>query len=194
MYDGCTKVSHIDVCGVKGNVVLSVRSIETAAGVMALADKPAKDGYDVQMQTNHLSHFLLTSILFPALEKAATSCGSARIVNHSSTSRLAPNTPLAAKYLEKMEEGSLGGHAGRWERYHQTKLANAVFTSALAVRFPHTLCTSSLCEYIWPISTSGPAVLILLSLPAAKRFVDILSSFSLPPPACVVKATRTLHL
>lgn len=27
------------------------------AGVMALPDKATKDGYDVQMQTNHLSHF-----------------------------------------------------------------------------------------------------------------------------------------
>jgi len=30
------------------------------AGVMALEDQATKEGYDVQMQTNHLSHFLLT--------------------------------------------------------------------------------------------------------------------------------------
>ena len=30
------------------------------AGVMAIEDKATKDGFDVQMQTNHLSHFLLT--------------------------------------------------------------------------------------------------------------------------------------
>ena len=29
------------------------------AGVMALQDKATTDGYDLQMQTNHLSHFLL---------------------------------------------------------------------------------------------------------------------------------------
>ncbi|CAE7330811.1 ENV9, partial [Symbiodinium pilosum] len=39
------------------------------AGVMALADEATKDGYDVQMQTNHLSHFLLTKEIFPLLEK-----------------------------------------------------------------------------------------------------------------------------
>ena len=35
------------------------------AGVMALPDVVTDDGYDVQMQTNHLSHFLLTSLLWP---------------------------------------------------------------------------------------------------------------------------------
>ena len=35
------------------------------AGVMALKDVATPDGYDVQMQTNHLSHFLLTAELWP---------------------------------------------------------------------------------------------------------------------------------
>eukprot|EP00629_Pelagomonadales_sp_RCC1024_P019366 CAMPEP_0119283964 /NCGR_PEP_ID=MMETSP1329-20130426/29533_1 /TAXON_ID=114041 /ORGANISM="Genus nov. species nov., Strain RCC1024" /LENGTH=172 /DNA_ID=CAMNT_0007284639 /DNA_START=57 /DNA_END=572 /DNA_ORIENTATION=+ len=53
------------------------------AGVMALADKATKDGYDVQMQTNHLSHFLLTRELYPALTRASELRGEARVVNHS---------------------------------------------------------------------------------------------------------------
>jgi len=35
------------------------------AGVMALEDDATQDGYDVQMQTNHLSHFLLTQEVPP---------------------------------------------------------------------------------------------------------------------------------
>eukprot|EP00934_Nitzschia_sp_Nitz4_P003182 Nitzschia sp. Nitz4//scaffold60_size111251//110751//111740//NITZ4_004169-RA/size111251-processed-gene-0.49-mRNA-1//-1//CDS//3329555630//3172//frame0 len=107
------------------------------AGVMALEDKATKDGYDVQMQTNHLSHFLLTKELYPLLKKAAELRGSARIANHSSGARSYPTTPLKEEYFGK-NGGNLGGNGSsmimggaRWERYHQTKLANAVFTMAL---------------------------------------------------------------
>ena len=105
------------------------------AGVMALEDVATADGFDVQMQTNHLSHFLLTKELFPALEKAAELRGEARIVNHSSVARFGKK--LDGKYLEK-NGGKLGGNGssmffggGRWVRYQQTKLANAAFTSCL---------------------------------------------------------------
>eukprot|EP00934_Nitzschia_sp_Nitz4_P002902 Nitzschia sp. Nitz4//scaffold60_size111251//107820//110271//NITZ4_004168-RA/size111251-snap-gene-0.200-mRNA-1//-1//CDS//3329555627//2892//frame0 len=106
------------------------------AGVMALEDKATKDGYDVQMQTNHLSHFLLTKELYPLLKKAAELRGSARIANHSSGLRRFPPTPLKEEYFGK-NGGNLGGdgnkmgEGARWERYHQSKLANAVFSMAL---------------------------------------------------------------
>jgi len=110
------------------------------AGVMALADEATGDGYDVQMQTNHLSHFLITRELYPALATAARLRGEARVVNHSSGARAFPSSPLDAKYLGR-NGGQLGGDGAsmlaggaRWVRYHQTKLANAVFTLALADR------------------------------------------------------------
>uniref|UniRef100_A0A0G4IF92 Oxidoreductase n=1 Tax=Chromera velia CCMP2878 TaxID=1169474 RepID=A0A0G4IF92_9ALVE len=105
------------------------------AGVMALQDKATEDGHDVQMQTNHLSHFLLTRELMPLLERAAATDGEARVVNHSSIARKSPPGPLERKYLEK-NGGNLGGDSqslsgARWVRYQQTKLANCVFTYAL---------------------------------------------------------------
>jgi NAD(P)-dependent dehydrogenase (short-subunit alcohol dehydrogenase family) len=103
------------------------------AGVMALKDQATIDGFDIQMQTNVISHFLITKELFPLLKKSQE----ARIVNHSSMARL--GGPLKMEYFEK-NGGNLGGDAPdddsgfrgpRWERYHQTKLANAVFTYGL---------------------------------------------------------------
>ena len=113
------------------------------AGVMALADLATTDGFDIQMQTNHLSHFLLTRELMPLLERAAADAGDARIVNHSSTARLNPSKELQSKFLER-NGGNLGGDGSklqnmmfsgpRWLRYNQTKLANAAFTAALHQR------------------------------------------------------------
>jgi NAD(P)-dependent dehydrogenase (short-subunit alcohol dehydrogenase family) len=48
------------------------------AGIMAFPNEMTSDGYDVQMQTNHLSHFLLTAELLPALHKASILRGEAR--------------------------------------------------------------------------------------------------------------------
>lgn len=107
------------------------------AGVMALEDRATKDGFDVQMQTNCLSHFLLTKELFPLLAKS----DDARIVNHSSGARRGP--PLDIKYFGN-NGGDLGGDGTdvenmsfdgpRWRRYQQTKLGNAVFTTGLKAR------------------------------------------------------------
>ena len=114
------------------------------AGVMALKDQATIDGFDIQMQTNHLSHFLLTKKLFPSLQKAEQKRGEARIVNHTSISRFGAKK-LESKYFEK-KGGSLGGDGSktlnnillgmmlvnaRWYRYSQTKLANAAFTACL---------------------------------------------------------------
>ena len=113
------------------------------AGVMALADTATSDGFDIQMQTNHLSHFLLTRELMPLLETAAEAAGDARIVNHSSTARLNPSKELQSRFLEN-NGGNLGGDGSklqnmmfsgpRWLRYNQSKLANAAFTASLHQR------------------------------------------------------------
>mmetsp|Transcript_21074 Transcript_21074/g.48661 ORF Transcript_21074/g.48661 Transcript_21074/m.48661 type:complete len:242 (-) Transcript_21074:634-1359(-) len=68
-------------------------------GIMATRDKRSKDGYEVQMQTNQLSHFLLTSIVFSSLVKASESRGEARFVTHSSSARRVPPQESRATIL-----------------------------------------------------------------------------------------------
>ncbi len=105
------------------------------AGIMGMPDTASPDGFDVQMQANHLSHFLLTHEVWPLLEKAAAERGEARVVNHSSGARNRPKRPLMAQYLGP-NGGKLGGDGfpgmQKWIRYQQSKLANLMFTYALA--------------------------------------------------------------
>lgn len=96
------------------------------AGIMLTPEKATKDGFDDQMQVNHLSHFLLTKEMLPALRVAAKNTGDARIVNHSSMVR--KGKFLDARYFSN-RGGKIGGSS--LERYHQSKLANVVFTNAL---------------------------------------------------------------
>ena len=103
---------------------------------MGVPDTRTPDGFDVQMQTNHLSHFLLTSLLLPAMEDAAASRGEARVVQHSSGARMSMSGGegnLEAKFMTACAEDTLGGDEmpACFERYHQTKLANPVFCVAL---------------------------------------------------------------
>jgi NAD(P)-dependent dehydrogenase (short-subunit alcohol dehydrogenase family) len=120
-----------EVCADEG-----IYALINNAGIMAMPDEATADGFDTQMQTNHLSHFLLTREVFGLLQKGATLHGESRIVNHSSMSRKGVKK-LEAKYLEA-NGGDLGGNGSsmffggaRWVRYSQTKLANAAFTAAL---------------------------------------------------------------
>lgn len=116
------------------------------AGVMALADTRTDDGYDVQIQANHLSHFLLTSLLFQVLvDTGRGGSEPARIVQHSSGARNSPDVPVEPDCFEKQWASiidSKGKEANprkgdnnsmaKWRRYQQSKRLNLGFTHALA--------------------------------------------------------------
>jgi NAD(P)-dependent dehydrogenase (short-subunit alcohol dehydrogenase family) len=115
----------------------SIYCLSCNAGIMMTPDAATKDGCDTQMQTNHLSHFILTAQLFPLLEKEANSGGDARVVFHSSGARDMTKKGLERQYFEK-KGGNLGGDGnsmlfggGKQRRYAQTKLANSVMTYAM---------------------------------------------------------------
>eukprot|EP00930_Biecheleria_cincta_P100470 TRINITY_DN92102_c0_g1_i1.p1 TRINITY_DN92102_c0_g1~~TRINITY_DN92102_c0_g1_i1.p1 ORF type:complete len:375 (+),score=74.59 TRINITY_DN92102_c0_g1_i1:172-1296(+) len=117
------------------------------AGLMAQADKRTTDGYDTQIQANHLSHFLLTSLLFELLVATGKKRGRndpARIVQHSSGARNSPDELIHADCFEKewetiiengMDVNSRKGDSNnmaKWHRYQQSKRLNLGFTYALA--------------------------------------------------------------
>lgn len=145
------------------------------AGVMALKDQATEDGYDIQMQTNVIAHFLITKELFPLLKRSKE----ARIVNHSSMARL--GGPLMMKYFEK-NGGNLGGDKAddasgfrgpRWERYHQTKLANAAFTYGMKLK----LEAAKISHVISILAHPGLAQTKLQVTTAADGGMDAKSSF-----------------
>ena len=54
------------------------------AGIMFGSRKETQDGFESQLATNYLGHFLLTHLLLPKLKEAGKSGESARIINVSS--------------------------------------------------------------------------------------------------------------
>mmetsp|Transcript_55325 Transcript_55325/g.89463 ORF Transcript_55325/g.89463 Transcript_55325/m.89463 type:complete len:385 (+) Transcript_55325:69-1223(+) len=136
VHEAAANVNHI-VSKFGGLDVLALN-----AGIMSQPDTRTADGYDVTMQTNHLSHFLLTKLLMTSLQAAARNGHEVRIVTHSSLTRGTSKTfegggPVDAKYYMKSPAGTLGGDgdSGSRERYHQSKLANIIFAMALHSRF-----------------------------------------------------------
>ena len=121
-----------EICSVYGGLNVLANN----AGIFWFPDIRTKDGFDIQMQTNHLSHFLLTKLLFPSFDLALSNGEEVRICQHSSRARYIPSTMLDAKYFKQCDKGTLGGNGLKqsFERYHQSKLANVTFALELFAR------------------------------------------------------------
>ena len=104
------------------------------AGVMATPPGLSKDGVEIQFGTNHLGHFLLTQLLLPTiLSTSHLSDVPPRIVTVSSGGHhLAPAAGLQIEGLTFPDGGALS----EWQRYGQSKLANILFTRAMAEKYP----------------------------------------------------------
>jgi NAD(P)-dependent dehydrogenase (short-subunit alcohol dehydrogenase family) len=89
------------------------------AGVMAVPERRTKDGFELQIGTNHLGHFALTNLLLPGIRD--------RVVTVSSGAHRAGSIRLDDLNWER------GGYH-RWRAYGQSKLANLLFAAELQRR------------------------------------------------------------
>jgi NAD(P)-dependent dehydrogenase (short-subunit alcohol dehydrogenase family) len=89
------------------------------AGVMATPERRTRDGFELQIGTNHLGHFALTNLLLPHVTD--------RVVTVSSGAHRAGSIRLDDLNWER------GGYH-RWRAYGQSKLANLLFTLELQRR------------------------------------------------------------
>ncbi|KAF2884586.1 hypothetical protein ILUMI_21589 [Ignelater luminosus] len=95
------------------------------AGVMFCPESRTEDGFEMQIGTNHLGHFLFTLLLLPRMIKSAP----ARIVNVSSVGHSFLRGPMNLDDLN-WEQRSYS----TTQAYFQSKLANVLFTKELARR------------------------------------------------------------
>lgn len=103
------------------------------AGVMGLPYELTKDNFEVQMQTNYISHFLLTLRLLPLVKKSHGRVITVSSVGHN----------LEFAYF------NMGRHFNYWPnilftwfRYAMAKTASIQFTKILAVKHPDILCVA----------------------------------------------------
>ena len=89
------------------------------AGVMATPERRTKDGFELQIGTNHLGHFALTNLLLPHVTD--------RVVTVSSGAHRGGSIRLDDLNWNR-------GRYSRWRAYGQSKLANLLFTLELQRR------------------------------------------------------------
>lgn len=90
------------------------------AGLMAVPQSKTKDGFEMQIGTNHLGHFALTNLLLPKITD--------RVVTVSSGAHRMGKIRLDDLNWERGDDYS------PWPAYGQSKLANLLFTLELEKR------------------------------------------------------------
>ncbi|WP_213455171.1 SDR family NAD(P)-dependent oxidoreductase [Rhizomonospora bruguierae] len=92
------------------------------AGVMACPETRVGPGWEAQFATNHLGHYALANLVWPAL----TAAGGARVVAVSSGYR--PDRRI------RWDDVHFASGYDKWAAYAQSKLANILFAQHLVRR------------------------------------------------------------
>jgi NAD(P)-dependent dehydrogenase (short-subunit alcohol dehydrogenase family) len=101
------------------------------AGIYTTRKAITSDGYEMTFAVNHLSHFLLTNLLLDLIIASAP----ARIITVSSSAHFDAQFDITDLNAEKRFHG--------WNAYCVSKLANLLFTNALARRLESSGVTAN---------------------------------------------------
>lgn len=109
------------------------------AGAWFTKRQLSADGIEMTWALNHLAYFLLTRKLLGLLKRTAAEHGEARIINQSSSAH--ENASMHwhdIEFARDWENEGKGSVGPGWAVYAQSKLANLLFTFALARRLEGT--------------------------------------------------------
>ena len=102
------------------------------AAVMACPHQLTKDGFEMQMGTNHFGPFYLTRLLLPLLSESGTKESPSRVINLTSCGNILFPPPDGIDF----EDIDGTKHYNPWVRYGETKLAAILFSRELNKRAP----------------------------------------------------------
>jgi NAD(P)-dependent dehydrogenase (short-subunit alcohol dehydrogenase family) len=94
------------------------------AGIMACPLERTPKGWESQFATNHFGHYLLTTLLLPALERG----GPSRVVNLSSTGHHIASVDFDDPHYVTRDYD-------KWNAYGQAKTANVLFSVGFNARY-----------------------------------------------------------
>ncbi|KAJ6588800.1 oxidoreductase [Mycena capillaripes] len=110
------------------------------AGVMNVPPALTKDGYEVHFGTNHLAHALFIKLLLPTLLRTAEAPGGdVRVI--PLTSQAFAMHPMGGILFDDLRTTQVSGLV-KFLRYGQSKLANILYASELAKRYPQITSVS----------------------------------------------------
>ncbi len=104
---------------------IKITALINNAGVMACPYGKTKDGFELQMGTNHFGHFYFTKLLLHYLQ-------SSRIINVSSAAHFMWSVPCDSNHYNKMCHPKT---YHPWSAYSLSKTANILFTRQLQERY-----------------------------------------------------------
>lgn len=147
------------------------------AGAVFAQRRETDDGLEMTFALNHLSYFLLTTLLLDALKASAP----ARIINVSSGA----HTGVKGMNFDDLQSMSAYGMSG-FNAYSQSKLANILFTYELARRLQGTGVTANVLHPGFVATGFGRNSAGLMN-----RLMGVLHRFALTPEE---GAHTTVHL